>query len=127
MKMRKFRIGISIVLISLLTGCGNSTNISEEPPQTEMDSSNLNIENIVGESDSDDIAEKENETAEQDAYAEQAEDIAEGSAGTGGSDDEDILYLKPCATNQDILDNAYYVIIADNNWTNIVLSDELFS
>ncbi|MCH5275663.1 MAG: hypothetical protein J1E65_07470 [Lachnospiraceae bacterium] len=112
--MRRFRIGITIVLISLLTGCGNSTNISEEPPQTEMDSSNLNIENIVGESDSDDIAEDENH----------AEDIAEE---TDGSDDEDILYLKPCATYQDILDNAYEMILFGRTADKVVEADEIFS
>lgn len=124
--MRRFRIGISIVLLSLLTGCGNSTNISEELPQTEVDSSDIDSENIVGELDSDDIAGEETETAEQEAYAEQADDIAEETAGADGSDDEEILYLKPCASYQDILDNAYEVIIADV-MTDIVLGDELFS
>lgn len=113
--MRRFRIGITIVLISLLTGCGNSTNTSEEVKQSQT------------EADSDDIAEKENETAEQDAYAEQAEDIAEGSAGTDGSDDEDILYLKPCATYQDILDNAYEMILFGRTADKVVEADEIFS
>lgn len=123
--MRRFRIGIGIVLITLLTGCGNGTNISEEaePSQTEVNSPDMDSQNIVDDSDSDDIAEKENEAAEQKANT---EDVAEETAGTDGSDDEDILYLKPCASYQDILDNAYDVIIADN-WPDIVLSDELFS
>ena len=118
--MRRFRIGIGIVLITLLTGCGNSANASDkvEAPQTEENFSDMDSENIVNESDWDNIAKKETETAEQEANT---EDVAEGSG------DEDILYLKPCASYQDILDNAYDVIIADNNWTNIVLSDELFS
>lgn len=113
--MHRFRIGISIVLIALLTGCGNSMNTSEEVKQSQT------------EADSDDIVGEKTETAEQDAYAEQAGDIAEEMAGTDAPDDEDVLLLRPCATYQDILDNAYDVIIGDNNWTNIVLSDELFS
>lgn len=123
--MRRFRIGIGIVLITLLTGCGNSANASDkvEAPQTEENFSDMDSENIVNESDWDNIAKKETETAEQEANT---EDVVEGSDGTDGSGDEDILYLKPCASYQDILDNAYDVIIADN-WPDIVLSDELFS
>ena len=109
--MRKFRIGISIALIILLTGFGNSTNTSEEikPSQTEENSLDMDSENIIGESDLDDIVEEEDETA-----------------GTDDSDDSDIVQLKPCTTYQNILDNAYEVIIADNG-TDIVLSDEIFS
>ena len=126
--MRRFRIGVSIVLISLLTGCGNSTNTLEEaePTHTEVNSSYMDSEDIVSSMDSDDIVEEDTVIAEQEFNTEHAEDITEETAGTDGSDDEDILYLKPCASYQDILDNAYDVIIADN-WPDIVLSDELFS
>lgn len=101
---------IIIICISL-TGCGNYTNISEEvePSQTEENSLDMDRENIVEESDSDDAVEEEAETGE-----------------TDDSNDDDALQLKPCATYQDILDNAYEVIIADN-MTDIVLSDERFS
>ena len=123
--MRRFRIGIGIVLITLLTGCGNSTNASDkvEAPQTEENFSDMDSENIVNESDWDNIAEKENEAAKQNANE---DDMTEETAETDGPDDEDVLYLKSCASYQDILDNAYDVIIADN-WPDIVLSDELFS
>ena len=109
--MRKFRIVISIALIILLTGCGNSTNTSEEikPSQTEENSLDMDSENIIGESDLDDIVEEEAETS-----------------GTDDSDDGGTVHLKPCTTYQNILDNAYEVIIADNG-TDIVLSDEIFS
>ena len=109
--MRKFRIGISIALIILLTGCGNSTNTSEEikPSQTEENSLDMDSENIIGESDLDDIVEEEAE-----------------KSGTDDSDDGGTVQLKPCTTYQNILDNAYEVIIADNG-TDIFLSDEMFN
>lgn len=126
MKMRRFRIGISIVLITLLAGCGNSANTSEEVkvPQMEVNSSDMGGENVAGESDWDDIVEKENETEEQEANT---EDVAEGSAGTDGSDKEDILYLKPCAAYQDILDNAYEMIVFGRTADIVVEADEIFS
>ena len=78
--MRKFKIGIFIVLIIILTGCGNNANTSGEIELSQIEETN----------------------------------------------DSDTVHLKPCTTYQDILDNAYEVIITDNG-TDIVLSDELFS
>lgn len=125
MKMRRFRIGISIVLISLLTGCGNSTNISEvELPQTEVNFPDMDSKNLVSELDSDNTAGEETVIAEQEALAEQAEDIMEE---TDGSDKEDILYLKPCAAYQDILDNAYEMIVFGRTADIVVEADEIFS
>lgn len=100
-----------ILICILLTGCGNNTNISEEveTSQTEGNSLDIDRENIVDESDSDDAIEEEAETGETD-------DLEDGDA----------LQLKLCATYQDILDNAYEVIITDN-MVDIVLSDEIFS
>lgn len=45
---------------------------------------------------------------------------------TNDSDEADTIYLKPCNTYQDILDNAYAVIVADRV-DDIIPSDEVFS
>ena len=116
--MRKFKIGIFIVLIIILTGCGNNANTSGEIElsQIEENSSNLDGENIIDASDSDDII-------DEGVSSEQTDDIAEETAETA---DSDAVHLKPCTTYQNILDNAYEVIVTDNG-TDIVLSDEMFS
>lgn len=101
--MRKFRIGIYIILIILLTGCGVSSF------QTEVNSLDMDSTNIVDKPDLDEIVEEETEMDEIDV-----------------SGDGDTVRLKPCTTYQDILDNAYEVIIADTV-TDIVVSDEIFS
>lgn len=104
--MHKLRIGITIALIALLAGCGNNASTSEEAEtsQKEIISPDKGNENTVGESNSDDITEE--------------------SANTDDSDDA--VYLKPCATYQDILDNVYEVIVADRG-ADIAVADELFS
>lgn len=128
--MRRFRIGMSIVLIALLTGCGssNSGNTSEDamPTQTEIHIPDAGSENSADESDEDDIAEGKGETTEQEVETTQTDDGVEDIDGTDGSDDGGTLQLKPCSTYQDILDNAYEVIIADN-MTEIVPGDDIFS
>lgn len=103
--MRRFRIGIFITLIALLTGCGNDTNTSEEigTSQTEIISPDMDSENTKEESDTDDITEE-----------------------TARKDDDGTVYLKPCATYQDILNNAYEVIVSDRS-VDFVVADELFS
>ena len=45
---------------------------------------------------------------------------------TNVSDESDTIYLKPCNTYQDILDNAYEVIVAGRG-ADIIASDEVFS
>ena len=106
--MHKFRIGISIVLIAFLVGCGNDTSTSEEvkTPPTEMTSADMDSEDTTEESDEDDMTEE--------------------AVRTGDSDDDDTIYLKPCATYQDILDNTYEVIVSDRD-ADIVVEDGLFS
>ena len=78
--MRKFRIGISIVLITILTGCGNSANTLDEIEQSQTEENSLGMDsgNIVDESDPDDII-------EEGVFAEQTDDIAEETAETDDS------------------------------------------
>lgn len=104
--MYRLRIGIFIALIALLAGCGNNASTSEEAgaSQTEISSHDMGSENTVGESDADDAVEEE----------------------TGITEQEATVYLKSCATYQDILDNAYEVIVADRG-ADIVVADGLFS
>lgn len=104
--MYRLRIGIFIALIALLAGCGNNASTSEEAgaSQTEIISHDMGSENTVGESDADDTVEEE----------------------TGITEQEATVYLKSCATYQDILDNAYEVIVADRG-ADIAVADELFS
>ena len=103
--MHKFRIGISIVLIAFLVGCGNDPSTSEEvkTSPTEMTSADMDSEDTTEESDEDDMTEE--------------------AVRTG---DDDTVYLKPCATYQDILDNTYEVIVSDRD-ADIVVEDGLFS
>ena len=66
--MYKFRIGISIVLIAFLVGCGNDPSTSEEvkTPPTEMTSADMDSEDTTEESDEDDIAEEAVRTGDSD-------------------------------------------------------------
>lgn len=125
--MRRFRIGITITLIALLAGCGNDTSTSEEvgTSKSKMISSDMDSENTTEESDADDIVKEETETAEQEVDLEYAGDITEDAVKTDDSGDGNAVYLKPCATYQDILDNAYEVIISDRD-ADIVVADKLF-
>ena len=118
--MHKFRIGISIALIAFLVGCGNDTSTSEEvkTPPTEMTSADMDSEDTTEESDEDDMTEEAVRT-EKPVRTEEA-------VRTGDSDDDDTVYLKPCATYQDILDNTYEVIVSDRD-ADIVVEDGLFS
>lgn len=104
--MYRLRVGIFIVLIALLAGCGNNASTSEEAgkSQTEIISHDMGIENSVGESDADDTVEEE----------------------TGITEQEATVYLKSCTTYQDILDNAYEVIVAERG-ADIAVADGLFS
>ena len=70
------------------------------------------VEEIDGGNSSNHTVNTENEES-----SENVENISEEAA---------VLQLKPCAAYQDILDNAYEVIITDN-MTDIVSADELFS
>lgn len=104
--MYRLRIGIFIALIALLAGCGNNADTSEEvgSSQTEIISHDMGSENTVGESDADDTVEEE----------------------TGITEQEATVYLKSCTTYQDILDNAYEVIVAERG-ADITVADGLFS
>lgn len=109
--MYSLRVGIFIALVALLAGCGIDASTSEEAgkSQTEIISHDMGIENTVGESDVDDTVE---------------EDTVEKE--TGIPEQEATVYLKSCATYQDILDNAYEVIVAERG-ADIAVADGLFS
>ena len=104
--MQRFRIGIFIALIALLSGCGNNASTSKEVGSSQTDKifPDTGSENTVGESEADDTVEEETEITEQEAT----------------------VYLKSCATYQDILDNAYEVIVAERG-ADITVEDGLFS
>lgn len=139
--MRRLEIGIFIALIALLAGCGidPATLVEEKMSQAEITSPDKAGQNTTEEPGSDDTAEKE--TAGQETDAESTEDIAKedsrkdnlgknnsgkDDSGKDDSNEEDTVYLKPCVTYQDILDNAYEVIVADRG-ADIVEADKLFS
>lgn len=148
--MHRFKIGLLLACIVMLTACADNANSSEdtesvqpETYSTEKDNDNSAIKS--GEDDNtgsssettqvDDKAEdtidaaQPNDTSEKTAETSQPDNLAEDSAETaetGESDDADTVYLKPCNSYQDILDNVYEVIVADYT-TNVVESDDAFT
>ena len=125
--MHRFKIGRLLSCIVMLTACGSNVNSSEdtEPVQPEIYYAEEDSEIGVDESD---IGET-SEATEQKVESEEANETSENSAETAETDESgetDIVYLKPCNTYQDILDNVYEVIVADYT-TNIVESDNDFT
>ena len=123
--MRRLRIGIFLSFVVMLTACASNANSSEntEPVQPEAYSAEQDSENSAVESDGDDNAGNSSETAQAD---DKAEDISNAAQSNDESDEPDTIYLKPCNTYQDILDNVYEVIVSDST-AGIVEADELFS
>ena len=100
--MRRFKIGINFLLFVMLTGCAGNT---AQPKDTELSQSEVGLIDV---------------------HHENSADISDADDTASESDDADTVYLKPCNTYQDILDNAYEVIVADYT-TNIVESDDAFT
>lgn len=86
--------------------------------QPEVYSTEPDSDNIAVESGGDDDTGNSGQTAQ----AENPSKVTE----TDESDGTDTIYLKPCNSYQDILDNVYEVI-ASGSTAGIVEADELFS
>ena len=136
-KMYRTGMGILIAVLVMLTGCGNNADSSGdvESSLTQAHSSATDSDNSTDQSGSDDRAEEEQaeDMEEESTGTEQTEetveteqtDISEGDLTETDEEDEvETVYLKPCDTYQDILDNAYEVIT--HRTANIVEADELF-
>lgn len=146
--MHRFKIGLLLSCIVMLTACGSNANLSEstEPEHPEEYSAAKNSDNNTVESDGDDDTGNLSGTAQADDKTEdttdaaQLNDISEDLAETSQpndstenssestendeSDEIDTVYLKPCYTYQDILDNVYEVIV--NRRAYIVVAGEQF-
>ena len=146
--MYRFKIALLLTCIVMLTACGSNANSPEYTVlvQSEVYSAEKNSDNSAFESDGDDNTENSSETAQADDIAEDMTDAAqlnntledlsettqsdnptEDSAEATDTDESAetvTIYLKPCNTYQDILDNAYTVIT--NRGADIVQADEIF-
>lgn len=137
--MHRFKIGLLLSCIVMLTACGSNASSLEDtdPVQPEVYSVEKDSDNSAVESDGDDDTGNSSETVQADDKAEDAIDAiqsdnsakntSEDSAkvtGANESDETDTIYLKPCNTYQDILDNAYEVIA--HRGDDIVEADEIF-
>lgn len=147
--MHRFKICLLLSCIVMLTACGSNINLSEntepehsEEYSTEKDSDNNTVEsdgddntgNSSGTVQADDKAEdtaeaaQPNDTSEDSAETSRPDNTTEDSAKateTDESDEPDTIYFKPSNTYQDILDNAYEVII--HRGADFVEADEIFS
>lgn len=124
--MRKGLISVCIIatLVFSTYGCGQT---AEDTPAAET--ATAGTENTETEHEEEtDIEEPETEGGEEADIEEPEIEIAgdDESAETNDSDEVDTIYLEPCNTYQDILDNAYAVIVADRV-DDIITSDEVFS
>lgn len=145
--MRRFQAVIISSFIIMLTGCTSHAVQQEkiELSQSEADPADAYRENSADISNADDTAaeadeadevtEATSETAPRDdtgkdtGETSQTDDRGSDSAETSesdGADDIDTVYLKPCNSYQDILDNVYEVITADYT-TRVVESDDVFT
>lgn len=110
--MHRLKIGIFLsffyLSVVMLTACTSNVNPSEG-------SGVVQPEVFSNEKENDDSAVESDE-----------EGNTENSDETAQADDTDTVYLKPCSTYQDILDNAYEVITADGT-AEIVEADVIFS
>ena len=143
--MHRFRIGLLLFIIVMLTGRTGNANSPEdtEPVQPEVYSAEKDRDNSVTESDGEDDAKKSSKTALADEKAEdttdavQSDETSEKAAETSkpndsakatepdGSDETGTIYFRPSNTYQDILDNAYEVITHRD--ADFVEADEIFS
>ena len=125
--MRKCRIGIFFLAVVMLTACASNANVPEDIVPVQPEVYVVETDSEIG-MDESGIGET-SEATEQKVESEEANETSENSAETAEtdeSDETDIVYLKPCNTYQDILDNAYEVIVADYT-TNVIESDDAFT
>ena len=123
-KILRFKLGIVLLFGIMLTGCAGNTVQQEK---TELSRSEVNLidahrENSADISDADDTAAEADKTSQTDDKVSDSAETAE----TDEPDGDDTIYLKPCNTYQDILDNVYEVIVADYT-TRVVESDDAFT
>ncbi|MCH5263683.1 MAG: hypothetical protein J1F42_12275 [Lachnospiraceae bacterium] len=126
--MRKRLISICAIVF-LLYGIYGCAQTVEETPATEPET--VKTENTDAVDEENVIADGASVTEVDTVETEDIETESEEAADTEGeetndSDEFDTIYLKPCNTYQDILDNAYAVIVADRG-ADIIPSDEVFS
>lgn len=119
--MGKLKLGLLLVCNIMLTACGSNANSSEdgEPVQTEEYSTEKDSNNSEVESVGDDSTGNSDETGQ----ADDSQKALTKETDADKSDEPDTIYLKPCNTYQDILDNAYTVIT--NPWA-IIRTDDIF-
>lgn len=140
--MRRLQPAIILSCIVMLTECTSHAVQQEkiELSQPEADLTDAHRENSAGISGEDDTAAQ---AAEADKTAEETSEAAPKTGKEAGetpqtddkvsdpsdSDetaDDDKVYLKPCNSYQDILDNVYEAIVADYT-TRVVESDDAFT
>ena len=128
-----------LFFVVMLTGCAGNADLPDNTkiPQTEANSDETGSESSIDKSDTDDIMDEVSETTEQQVKPEETGNVSDDLAETSqpndsaktaekvGSDEIDTLYFKPSNTYQDILDNAYEVII--HRGADFVEADEIFS
>ena len=135
--MHRFNIGIFLTFIVMLTACASNANSPEDIETVQQEVFFIEKENDDNRAESDGEGDTANldETAQADDKAEDTTDAAQPNGTsektakttqTDVSDDTDTVYLKPCSTYQDILDNTYEVIVADRN-AEIIEADVIFS
>ena len=106
--MQKLKIVLLLPCIVMLTACASNADLSEDTIDKAPE-----------------VTEQNDESAEEDGAVEpaQADETVEDST---EQEKNDAVYLKSCNTYQDILDNAYEVIVADNG-ADIIPGDDTFS
>ena len=126
--MRKRLISICTIAFLLCVICG-CAQTAEESPAAETE--NVKTKNTDAADEETAVTEdtlaveaKTVETENTETGSEEAADTEGGE--TNDSDEIDAIYLKPCNTYQDILDNAYEVIVTGGG-ADIIPSDEVFS
>ena len=133
--MHRFRIGLLLSCIVMLTACTGNANSPEDTELSQLEDYTFETDsdNSAVESNGDDNTGNSSEAAQADDKSEDTADTAQPNDGledsaevTGAneSDETDTIYLKPCNTYQDILDNAYEVIA--HRGDDIVEADEIF-
>lgn len=147
--MHRFKIVVFLFCIVMLTACAGNVNSSEDSDvvQPEMFFTEEKSDDSTVEAAGDDSKGNSGETAQTDDKTDDTTDAARPDDTSGQkaetspqddsansveatendeSDEPGTVYLKPCNTYQDILDNAYKVIVSDRT-AEIVESDEIFS
>ena len=121
--MRRFQAAILLSCIVMLTGCASHAVRQEK---TGLSQSEAGLADAYREN-STDIPDPDDTAAEADEADKAAEETSKAAPKDDTADDDtDTVYLKPCNSYQDILDNVYEVIAADYT-TRVVESDDAFT